>query len=209
MERQLEQTLALAAVVQNAWLVNQLALKGTAVGDKLDTAINSLFVTQPRSSEEVFGSVQKLNLGLQTLQEYLGGKSGTLASDEVLRYVLGILHLEGRLAKRKDLLEKIGTELERLQQRYPVAVRNDNQQLVQELARLYQDTISTLPFRIQVKGDMLRLQNDFLAARIRVLLFAGIRAAVLWRQRGGRRWQLLFLRQRLRRDVTRLLHQLP
>lgn len=209
MQRELEQTLALAAVAQNAWLVRQLAHHGVAAADKFGTAVDSLFATRPRSTEEVFGSVQKLNLGLQTLQEYLTGNSSTLASDDVLRYMMGILHLESRLRKRPQLLEQIGSGLEQLGARHPAGQREDNQELVRELGKLYQETISTLPFRIQVKGDMLRLQNDFLAARIRVLLFAGIRAAVLWRQRGGRRWQLLFLRQRLRRDVTRLLHQLP
>lgn len=209
MERQLEQTLALAAVAQCAWLVRQLAHHGVGAADKLGTAVDSLFVTRPHSSEEVFGSVRKLNLGLQTLQEYLTGNSSALASDEVLRYVLGILHLERRLAARPDLLDKIGSELERLQARYPAEGRAENQELIRDLARLYQETISTLPFRIQVKGDMLRLQNEYLAARIRVLLFAGIRAAVLWHQRGGRRWHLLFSRKRLRRDITRLLHNLP
>lgn len=58
-------------------------------------------------------------------------------------------------------------------------------------AGLYQDTISTFKQRIQVHGDMRFLQQDITAAKVRALLFAGIRSARLWRQLGGRRWHLL------------------
>lgn len=209
MDRQLEQTLALAAVVQSAWLVRQLAHHGVAAADKFGTAVDSLFVTQPHSSVEVFGTVKNLNLGLQALQEFLDGNTTVFSPDQVLRYVMGMLYLERQLSRRPDLLEKIGSGIERIRTRHSQQPSAENQELVRDLARLYQDTLSTLPFRIQVKGDMLRLQNDFVAARIRVLLFAGVRAAVLWQQRGGRRWHLLFRRSRIRHDITRLLHQLP
>jgi len=209
MDRELEQTLALAAIVQSAWLVRQLAHHGVAAADKFSTAVDSLFVTKPHSTEEVFGKVGHLNLGLQTLQEILDGNSTLFSPDQVLRYVMGMLYLESQLSKRPDMLEKIGSGLDDIAQRHPKRPYADNQTLIRDLARLYQDTLSTLPFRIQVKGDVLRLQNEYLAARIRVLLFAGIRAAVLWRQRGGRRWHLLLLRKRLGRNVNRLLHNLP
>ena len=209
MDRHLEQTLALAAIAQSAFLVRQLAHHGVVAADKFGTAIDSLFVTSPRSTEEVFGSVKNLNLGLQTLQEILEGNSALFAPDEVLRYVMGMLYLEGQLSKRSDMLGWIGSEIERIDLRHTERPRTENQTLIRDLARLYQDTISTLPFRIQVKGDMQRLQNEYLAARVRVLLFSGIRAAVLWKQRGGRRWHLLFLRSRIKRDINRLLHKLP
>ncbi|MGK0404322.1 DUF489 family protein, partial [Alcanivorax borkumensis] len=41
------------------------------------------------------------------------------------------------------------------------------------------------------------LQDDNKAARIRALFLAGVRAAFLWHQLGGRRWHLLFQRKRL------------
>ncbi|MGA0805808.1 MAG: high frequency lysogenization protein HflD [Pseudohongiellaceae bacterium] len=209
MDRELEQTLALAAIAQCAFLVRQLAHHGVVAADKFGTAVDSLFVTRPHSSEEVFGSVKNLNLGLQALQEILEGNSALFSPDQVLRYITGMLYLESQLARRPDLLERIGSDIERLDLCHPARPRAENQALVRDLARLYQDTLSTLPFRIQVKGDMQRLQNEYLAARIRVLLFAGIRAAVLWKQRGGRRWHLLFLRSRIKRDINRLLHKLP
>lgn len=209
MDRNLEQTMALAAIAQSAFLVRQLAHHGVAAIDKFGTAVDSLFITNPRSAEEVFSSVKNLNLGLQALQEILEGNSALFAPDQVLKYVMGMLYLEGQLAKQPKMLDWIGSEIERIDLRYPERPRAENQALVKDLARLYQDTLSTLPFRIQVKGDMQRLQNDYVAARLRVLLFAGVRAAVLWKQRGGRRWHLIFLRSRIKHDINRLLHNLP
>jgi high frequency lysogenization protein len=46
-----------------------------------------------------------------------------------------------------------------------------------------------------VRGEPLHLQNPDNATRIRVALLAGIRAAVLWRQTGGKKWQLLLRRR--------------
>jgi len=41
-----------------------------------------------------------------------------------------------------------------------------------------------------------RLPNDDNAAKIRALLLAGIRAAVLWQQLGGSRWKLFWSRRK-------------
>jgi len=76
--------------------------------------------------------------------------------------------------------------------------------VVANLAGLYQETLSTFKFRIQVGGDPRLLQNTENAAKIRALLLAGIRAAMLWRQVGGRRWHLLFFRSRLRPSLKKL-----
>ena len=73
------------------------------------------------------------------------------------------------------------------------------------LGTLYQDTVSTLPFRIQVQGKVEHLQDERIANRIRALLLAGIRFAVLWHQIGGRPWHLFVLRGRINRIATSML----
>jgi high frequency lysogenization protein len=70
---------------------------------------------------------------------------------------------------------------------------------------LYQDTISTFRLRIQVQGDMRFLQQAGNAARIRALLLTGIRSARLWRQLGGHRWQLVFSRSKLLKELPPLM----
>jgi len=47
-----------------------------------------------------------------------------------------------------------------------------------------------------------------LANKIRTLLLAGIRAAVLWRQMGGNRWQLLFSRKDIINDAKMLIGEI-
>ena len=65
------------------------------------------------------------------------------------------------------------------------------------LAGMYVDIISPLGSRIQVKGSPLYLQQPAMHNRIRACLLAGIRSAILWRQVGGTKWQLLFFRRRI------------
>jgi high frequency lysogenization protein len=69
--------------------------------------------------------------------------------------------------------------------------------LVEKLAEIYAQTISTLTPRILVNGEHGHLSNPLIAAKVRAALLAGIRAAFLWRQLGGRRWQLLLQRRRI------------
>jgi high frequency lysogenization protein len=56
-----------------------------------------------------------------------------------------------------------------------------------------------------VHGDMRFLQQPSNAAKIRALLLAGIRSARLWRQLGGHRWQLVFSRGKLLKELYQLM----
>lgn len=207
MDRELERTLALAAVVQCAALTSQLAQQGLVPADRFATALESLLVINPSSAEEVFSGTRPLRFGLETLRELLSGTANDAPGD-VLRYVMNLLYLQSRLMKRKDLLNRISEGLESLNRQGFETPYSEDPQAIRLLSQLYQDTLSTLSFRIQVRGDMQRLQNELVAARIRVLLFAGVRAAVLWEQCGGRRWQLLLSRKRMARACQTLLANL-
>jgi high frequency lysogenization protein len=76
------------------------------------------------------------------------------------------------------------------------------------MADLYRQSISNISPRIIVKGKPLFLQNPDTQNRIRALLLAGIRSAVLWRQLGGTRLQLLFSRKSIVSDAEELLELL-
>jgi high frequency lysogenization protein len=73
------------------------------------------------------------------------------------------------------------------------------------LAGCYSETISTLSPRIVVLGEHGHLSNPDVANTVRALLLAAIRSAVLWRQCGGNRLQLLFGRRKLIAEAQRLL----
>ncbi|NJN52070.1 MAG: lysogenization regulator HflD [Gammaproteobacteria bacterium] len=56
----------------------------------------------------------------------------------------------------------------------------------EQISAIYQSTLSTLSRRIQVRGVPALLAQDSVAAKVRTLLLAAVRAAWLWRQLGGR-----------------------
>ncbi|WP_432473824.1 high frequency lysogenization protein HflD [Amphritea sp. HPY] len=213
-----EQAIALAGLFQAAGLVEQIATRGMVPQNSFETSIYSLFVTDPGNTEQIFGGVDELpyNLGpgFRSLQELLD-KSRNEQNQDVIRYGLSLMHLEKKLSKRPDLLQTIGSRIDQVSQQARYFGDGSEESLetpavythpsvIANLASLYQDTLSTFNFRIQVTGEPRHLQNAENAAKIRALLLAGVRAAMLWRQVGGKRWQLLFFKSRLRPSIKKI-----
>jgi len=187
--------LALAGVVQCTSQVEELAKTGYLKTDLFETAVRSLLQQNPSSTEDVFGSVSAVATGIENLEALLKDHRAPKHSDN-LRYILGVMHLQQRLSKRNDILQIIGTRLEKTQQQVDhFGYTHDN--VIANLADLYVDTISKFPYRIQVTGEYNYLQQNRVASQIRTLLLAAIRSAMLWRQVGGSRWQLLIYRKRI------------
>jgi len=207
MNKKLQHCLALSGVAQSAYLVKQLAQHGMVGQDKLNTLIRSLFISNPETTEEVYGSVSRLNLGMQVLQEIVRNDEGSLKSPDVLRYFLGLMHLERNLMAKKGMLGVIGERLDAMKHLPLEDPDLGNSQLIQELSSLYKDTLSTLPFRIQVTGEVNFLKNEDIANKIRAVLLAGIRSAVLWYQLEGRRWHLLVGRRKIDRNLLLLMNK--
>lgn len=199
-----EQLVALGAVFEAAFLVDKIAKSGQVSEAALGCMLGSLLIRDPQNTLEVFGG-DDLNLrdGYRALAGALERDPAALQR-EPLRYALALLGLERKLAKRNDLLQVIGSRLDQIQQQVqhfgPV---HDN--VIAASGSLYQDTLSTFPQRIQVQGDMRHLQQPSNASKIRAILLAGIRAARLWRQLGGSRWQLVFCRRKLLNELYPLL----
>ncbi len=199
------QAIALAGLFQAAHLVEQLAKTGNANEKDLKTCIESLFETDPSNIKEVFGgSTDNLKLGFQEVRFLTDGKSRTGSSPDVMRYALGVLHLESKLRKNKLTLNKIATGIDNAK-RQREHFHSSHENLIANLSGLYQETISTFRFRIHVTGNAQHLQNPQTAHKIRALLLCSVRSAILWRQVGGRRWQLLFNRKKLNRACKEAL----
>ena len=198
-----DQALALAGVFQACHAVDILARSGELPVDMFETAMLSLLEQNPVSCAAVFGSTDKLAKGLEVLARQLQEGAGN-KPQECLRYVLGILYLQGKLSKNKDMLATIGRGIERAaeQARHFTPV-HDN--VIDNIADLYQNTISTYRFRIQVSGQGGYLTQPGIAKRVRCLLLAGIRAAILWQQLGGRRFHIMVYRKKLLTHVEGLL----
>ena len=76
------------------------------------------------------------------------------------------------------------------------------------LAETYSETVSTLSPRIMVTGEPNLLNRPEIANRIRALLLAGMRAAVLWHQCGGGRLKLLFQARKTVEQARQLLAEI-
>lgn len=198
-----DRTLALGGVFQAAWLVDQVARNGKVPQPEYETIIGTLFEFSPVNTEAVFGSRFEIRRGLQTLIEQLESREET-RNLYLMRYAIGLLVLERKLAAQPAMLQKIGNDLENAgHQIRHFGLIHEN--VIARLADVYSHTISTLTPRIMVSGENSRLQMQDNANKVRALLLAGIRAAVLWRQCGGNRWQLFFQRKKYLQQAKNLL----
>ncbi|HEU5339166.1 MAG TPA: high frequency lysogenization protein HflD [Sulfuricaulis sp.] len=207
-----DRTLALAGLFQAARLAQQLAREGRAEPGAFAASIQSLMLIDAPSTDAVYGGARGVTTGLELLRSKLTGN--TQANDaELARYVIAMIHLEGQLRRQTDMQEVIrrGIEAAREQMKFFEATENDetvHPRLVEKLADLYTQTISTLSPRIMVNGEHGHLSNPSIAAKVRAVLFAGIRAAFLWHQLGGNRWQLLFSRRKIAVEAGNILENL-
>ncbi len=187
--------ISLAGAAQAVSLVEQLAKTGYLHADEFETAIGSLLAQNPSTTESVFGGVHKLRRGFDVLDDLLNRHRDPKNGD-LLRYMLGVMHIQKRLSRRSEVLRVIGTRLEKAElQIEHFGPTHDN--VVSNIADIYTDTISKFQYRIQVTGEYSYLQQPRLASQVRVLLLAAIRAITLWRQIGGSRWQLLVYRGKI------------
>lgn len=196
--------LALAGVLQATWLVDRIARTGAVDSASFNATIHSLFEFDPESPEAVYGGAQNLQLGLRLLRETLSG-SPPAEQHPAIRYALGALHLQKQLAKRPDMQATIRSRLQHTAKKLDHFSQDIND-ISSSIAAVYQDTISHFRYRVQVNGSLQQLQNNNNADRIRALLLAAIRSAMLWRQLGGRRWQLLLHRKALAQAAQQLLN---
>jgi len=201
-----DRTLALAGIYQAARLAQQIGRRGMADTQAMTTCIYSLFQVDAESVEAVYGGPAGLANGLQVLYGQLEGSGGR--DMELTRHIIALIQLERRLSGRPEMLERItqglGAATQRLEH-FPMLHPN----ILAQLAEFYSATISTLQPRIIIRGEALHLQNPDNQHKIRALLLAGIRSAMLWRQVGGQRLQLLLHRRRIIEQTRRLLQQIP
>lgn len=203
-------TLALAGIFQSAALVHQLATAGNADEEAVISSIESLFVIDADDVPAVFSGAEGVSLGLKTLSSFADNNKSA-ANLAMLSYVISLMHLTHKLLRQPALLEQLSQLIKGVQRQkdYFNSMQQEpgiNQTLVSRFADIYSETISTLQPRIIVKGNPEFLQQETIVNRIRCLLLAGARAAVLWEQLGGGRIQFLFRRKQFAATAEEILH---
>ena len=202
-----EQTITLAAICQVAYWVQKLSRTGQIDDDELTVLLNSIMNTSPSSTLDVYGSeLSNLKVGLTTLVQHLGNQSKQ-KDPELTRYVVSLLGLERRLSKKNKQMSLLGERIEQCERQlshYEIY----SETLVSSIASIYSDIISPLGTPIQVAGEPLILKQSINQHKIRALLLAGVRSAVLWRQVGGKRRNILFSRSKIVECAESLLKQI-
>ncbi|MBS0589525.1 MAG: high frequency lysogenization protein HflD [Proteobacteria bacterium] len=186
-----ERVIALAGLLQAVSLVRTIALRGGADDFAMRPSLVSIFKIDADSPADVYGGLANLRPGLESLIAQLDDGKRDLS---VTRIVIAVMRIERKLSSRPAMLEKLRAGIEAIAPRVSIDEATGSL-VIARLAELYVQTISTLQPRIVVEGNPQFLQQETQIARIRALLLAAIRAAVLWRQVGGTRWRLIF-RQR-------------
>lgn len=194
-----DRTIALAGLLQACKLVQTLARTGEVDKADFDASLQSILVLDAVSSPAVFGGVDGIRTGLSLVEQ------GVLRSPqgmdvEILRYAMSLMHLQNQLFSDQQKIAEFGQVVERLS-----SYASDD--LVDACSDIYQRHISNMRPQIIVQGEQNHLQNPIVPPKVRSLLLAGIRAAVLWQQKEGSKFKLLWQRTRMQNAAREMLRQ--
>ena len=198
--------LALAGVCQAALLVKTLARTGKCEKLAFEASLQSIIVTDAQDTIEIYGDLTSLQSGIETLLNQLNQSSGRKDS-EVTRYIADILGLERKLTRNGKSMGELGKRIEHIK-RLQMHSSLYEMQMLSNLASIYKDVISPLGSKIQVAGNPNILKQAGVQDKVRAILLSGIRSAVLWRQLGGKRRNIIFHRKKILTIVYELQQRL-
>lgn len=201
-----DRTLALAGIYQSVKLVQEIARQGSVSDVHISSLLETLFRFDVNTVTDVYGDTSTVKKGLHMLADQLSGKTDS-TDMEIIRYAIQLLNLEKALKKSPKVMQDLSDQLEKTQDKMEYFEPN-HENIIASLADIYQQYISPLGAKLMIKGEANFLSQPSNANKIRALLLAGVRSAVLWRQCGGSRWQLLFSRKDYLMSAQKLLNQI-
>ncbi|RLV60069.1 lysogenization regulator HflD [Parashewanella curva] len=187
-----EQAIAFAGILYALKQVQKVARADEYDTDAVEASLNTLLVTNPDSVLDIYQDRGVVIDGSKAIIEQLESDKKDM---ELTRYLVGVLSLERKLARSGQmgiLAERI-SQIKRQTTHFNI---NDNQ-VISNIASIYSDLISNLGPKIMVVGNPNVLKKQVTQERVRSLLLSAIRSAVLWRQLGGKRRELVFFRKRI------------
>jgi high frequency lysogenization protein len=199
------QAIALAGLAQATDLVRQIAVNGSIDANAMEAMVTSILKLESDSIEDIYGGLSGLQPGLRVLRSQLSGNSGEF--DRIQgRYAASLIYLESKLEKSPEMQRQVQTGV-----KAAIATVEElpllHQDVMAKLAETYEATLSKIRPHVMVQGNQKHLTNPANINKIRTLLLAGIRSAMLWHQSGGSRWKLLLGRKQLLAETERLLKQ--
>jgi len=196
------QAIALAGLSLATDLVRQIAVNGSVDANAMETLVTSVLKIDAESIEDVYGGLSGLRPGLRVLRSQLSGNKDFDHNQG--RYAASLIYLERKLEQDRAMQQKIQSGIRAAiveAREHPLL----HQDVVAKLAETYERTLSKIRPHVMVQGNQAHLTNKANINKIRTLLLAGVRSAMLWRQAGGSRWKLIIGRKQLLAETQRLL----
>lgn len=197
------QVIAMAGLAQAAELVKQIARTGRADEQALRASVLSLMMVDANDVLDVFGGLAALEVGLKALKRQLSVPREV--DPETARYASTLIYLEPQVTQNVEMTAQISSAISEANAIWDGVSDRLDPEVFRLLANVYQQTASTLKPRVMVAGEQRYLSDPQNANQIRTLLLAGIRSALLWRQAGGSKWRILFLRKRMQQIADELI----
>lgn len=192
-EQLINRTMAFAGILQALIQVQHIARNGESDNTELAASLNTILITDPDNTADVYQDKATLNKGYQLILNQLGDSSPK-KDVEITRYLVGILALERKLVRSSSGLAMLAERITQVNRQLHHFTITD-EQVIANLASIYSDIISNLGPKVQISGNPTHLQRPIVQQKIRALLLAAMRSAVLWRQLGGKRRHLVFARK--------------
>ncbi|NVK22647.1 MAG: high frequency lysogenization protein HflD [Kangiellaceae bacterium] len=188
-----DSVIALAGICQALECVRKIAKTGEADAIDMEVMFESVLKIDAQSTEEVYRNHKYLHTGMKVLTEQL---SGSKTESDFGRYLVGVLNLQKRFMSDHNMQEIMQSRLAQTNRLFNYQ-QSINHEVIEQLANIYKDTISSYSTKIQVTGNGKYLEQAANQAKIRALLLAAIRSAVLWQQVGGKKRQFLLSKNRI------------
>lgn len=194
----------LCALAMVAHQVDRLANTGLVPHEEFEILIQSILHLTPSTPLDVYGgSINNLKHGAEILRAILG-RGGNRKYPDLIRYFVSLIQVEKQLSKQTVIMDRLRGHLEAAEQKAQ-QLSATHEAIIENLNTAYQETVSTLNFRITVTGNHGRhLQQGNNPARVRALLLSGVRGAMLYRQLGGGRLALLFQQSRIVKELEKI-----
>jgi high frequency lysogenization protein len=202
-----QRALALAGLMQSTVFVEKCAFSQEIPEEALTRLFESLYTTKPQDFSDIIPNLDDLLIGITYLRGVLQRRPSD-SDNRILGYALNVMQLEKKLRGRSDMINKISTRIAEMQAQYETQEDRLQPNAIAELSELYRTTLSELRPHIEVKGKPDCIRKSANAAKIRSLLLAGIRFAMLWHQLGGRRWHLVLRQRQIVANLNQLYDRL-
>jgi len=209
-QQTIDQCVALAGIAQSIRVVQNIAWKGQTNETDFKAVIIGLLKMEAPSAAAVYSGSFELSSGLRIVSQQLDPQHAD-KDPEFVNLAINVISLQLQLRKNAALMETLSQKIGQISSEYLECdlYQDDRsfERLLAACSEAYQQTLSRLPNRIQVKGNPNYLKDENNQIRVRAALFAAIRASFLWRQYGGSRWHFLFAKKQILAGVRRLIAQ--